>query len=174
MKRFLIIISLLIAPSMYGQYYEHYSYYMPIIDESIQYLKDNISEDTYNKVSDYLIITESGQIYENPYFGKNNCDKLFDLLPFKDEKGIFEKRFNEKVFKRLKIEKGNSLDHWKVYVLNIHSNQCIVFKKGITYEDDLGIHFFDSDTVALFIYKVDFEQKKKILNKVILGTNLKK
>ena len=41
MKRFLIIISLLIAPSMYGQYYEHYSYYMPIIDESIQYLKDN-------------------------------------------------------------------------------------------------------------------------------------
>ena len=90
------------------------------------------------------------------------------------KQGIFEKRFNEKAFKRLKIEKGNSFDHWKVYVLNIHSNQCIVFKKGITYEDDLGIHFFDSDTVALFIYKVDFEQKKKILNKVILGTNLKK
>ena len=43
---------------MYGQYYEHYSYYMPLIDESIQYLKDNISEDTYNKVSDYLIITD--------------------------------------------------------------------------------------------------------------------
>ena len=70
MKRFLIIISLLIAPSMNGQYYEHYSYYMPIIDESIQYLKDNISEDTYNKVRDYLIITESGQIYENPYSEK--------------------------------------------------------------------------------------------------------
>ena len=174
MKRFLIIISLLITPSMYGQYYEHYSYYMPIIDESIQYLKDNINEDTYNKVRNYLIITESGQMYENPYFGKNDCDKLFDLLPLNDVKGIFKKEINEKVFKRLKIEKGSSLDHWKVYVLNIHSHNCIVFKKGTTYEDDQGIHFSDGDTVALFIYKVDFEQKKKILNKVILGTNLKK
>ena len=71
MKKFLIIISLLIAPTMYGQF-EHYSYYMPLIDESIQYLKDNISEDTYNKVRDYLIITESGQIYENPYFFQKN------------------------------------------------------------------------------------------------------
>lgn len=50
-------------------------HHMPLIDESIQYLKDNISEDTYNKVRDYLIITESGQIYENPYFFiKNKTD----------------------------------------------------------------------------------------------------
>lgn len=173
MKRILIIISLFIVPSMYGQI-GHYSYYMPLIDESIQYLKDNISEDTYNKVRDYLIITESGQIYENPYFGKNDCDKLFDLLPLNDVKGIFKKEINEKVFKRLKIEKGSSLDHWKVYVLNIHSHNCIVFKKGTTYEDDQGIHFSDSDTVALFIYQFDSKQKKDFLKEAILETNLRK
>ena len=173
MKRILIIISLFIVPSMYGQI-GYYSYYMPLIDESIQYLKDNISEDTYNKVRDYLIITESGQIYENPYFGKNDCDKLFDLLPLNDVKGIFKKKINEKVFKRLKIEKGSSLDHWKVYVLNIHSHNCIVFKKGTTYEDDQGIHFSDSDTVALFIYQFDSKQKKDFLKEAILETNLRK
>lgn len=173
MKRILIIISLFIVPSMYGQI-GHYSYYMPLIDESIQYLKDNISEDTYNKVRDYLIITESGQIYENPYFGKNDCDKLFDLLPLNDVKGIFKIKINEKVFKRLKIEKGSSLDHWKVYVLNIHSHNCIVFKKGTTYEDDQGIHFSDSDTVALFIYQFDSKQKKDFLKEAILETNLRK
>lgn len=104
---------------------------------------------------------------------EKKCDRLFDLLPLNDEKGIFKEKINKKVFKRLKIEKGNSLDHWKVYVLNIHTHFCIVFKKGVVYEDDQRVYFSDSDTVALFIYQFDSEQKKDFLKEAILETNLR-
>ena len=101
MKRILIVILLLITPFIYGQNIEPYK---PLIDESLQYLRDNINTLTYREIRENLLITESGQIYENPHIGVFMYEKIHDLLPLSGKNGIFEKQYRELIFKRLKLK----------------------------------------------------------------------
>ena len=171
MKRILIVTLLLITPFIYGQNIEPYK---PLIDESLQYLRDNINRFTYYEIRDNLLITESGQIYENPHIGIFIYEKIHNLLPLSGENGIFEKQYRELIFKRLKLNKDYEFLHWKIIVLDIKDNYIgIVFKRGFTREDKKGIiRCIDSSTVALFLYEYNEEQKKHLLKDVLLNYHL--
>ncbi len=170
MKRILIVILLLITPFIYGQNIEPYK---PLIDESLQYLRDKIESFTYYEIRENLLITESGQIYENPHIGVFKYEKIHDLLPLSGENGIFEKQYRELIFKRLKLKNDYDFDHWKIIVLDIKDNHIgIVFKKGFTREEKEGIRCIDSGTAALFLYEYNVEQKKYLLKDVLLDHHL--
>lgn len=170
MKRILIVILLLITPFIYGQNIELYK---PLIDESLQYLRDKIESFTYYEIRENLLITESGQIYKNPHIGVFKYEKIHNLFPLSDENGIFEKQYRELIFKRLKLKNDYDFDHWKIIVLDIKDNHIgIVFKKGFTREEKEGIRCIDSGTAALFLYEYNEEQKKYLLKDVLLDHHL--
>ena len=110
-------------------------------------------------MSERLLISDSGQLFENKYFDTITTKKIKKVFP--SQNILLGNNVFSKVLTLLKV---NGLEFLKISIHNTRDRTFVFINKlNCTYNKKGGINIVKNAPVAFFLYEYNFEKKEKIL-----------